>query len=89
MFTLIITRHETTRDGVSLNLDERFVARRNRDETVVRHTMILHQQEYKTAKAAWAAATPEFVDSLGVCDNEFVTYNVDVVKTARLAEHLG
>jgi hypothetical protein len=96
-FTLLITKTAYTLNGGMLDTEERFAYKINRmnrcaNPEIVRHFTVLHQKEFRTGKAAWAAATPELIDACGLVagngnyNTEFAEYDINVVRTDRIAE---
>ncbi len=90
--TLVITKVEYTLNGTALDSKERYTHRslptiggiQNQD--VVRHETILFSKAFTTIKAAWAYATPELIDKLGLFwngrnyDTEYADYIIFVEK---------
>jgi hypothetical protein len=99
---LLITKTELTRDGVTLTARERsaYYLRAGftgPDTSVVRHFTVLHSSAHKTTAKAYAAATPELIDSLGLVWNasagtystEYFEYDLLVTREDRASAIIG
>ena len=93
-FHLIITKTELTLNGVNLGRRERAdytiapaIGGIQNPEAVRHHTVLL-DRPFRTAKAAWVAATPELIDGLGLVweagrgtyDTHFAGYDINVAR---------
>mgnify|MGYP001582446559 FL=1 len=89
---LIITKTEYTLNGVALDTQDRMahsINRMNRcaNPEIVKHETVLLSKSFTTAKAAWAYATLELVDSLGVVysangniGSDAADYSINVIR---------
>lgn len=99
-FVLIITKTELSLDGVNLDKKERMQHAINRmnkaaNPNIVKHFTVLLQKEFTTGIKAWAYATNDLIDSLGVTyfengsiGSDYCDYSIDVCRDDRIADYI-